>query len=103
MSSQDREISTSKKYANLCTLDAAVTLVSMLLWLQLSSVVMLDCHLILIKIKIISWTFEKKKKKIPTISVRAKKFKAGQLDISSALTQQCLESFLLVYFDVGVG
>jgi len=35
-------------------------LVSMLLWLQLSSVVMLDCHLILIKIKIISRTFEKK-------------------------------------------
>ena len=32
----------------------------MLLWLQLSSVVMLDCHLILIKIKIISRTFGKK-------------------------------------------
>ena len=32
----------------------------MLLWLQLSSVVMLDCHPILIKIKIISRTFEKK-------------------------------------------
>ena len=32
----------------------------MLLWLQLSSVVLLDCHLILIIIEIISWTFEKK-------------------------------------------
>ena len=31
-----------------------------LLWLQLSSVVMLDCHLILIKIKIISRSFGKK-------------------------------------------
>ena len=60
MSSQAREISALKKCANLCTLDAAVTLVSMLLWLQLSSVVMLDCHLILIKIKIISGLLEKK-------------------------------------------
>ena len=60
MSSQAREISVSKKCANLCTLDAAVTLVSILLWLQLSSVVMLNCHLILIKIKIISRTFEKR-------------------------------------------
>ena len=60
MSSQAREISASLKCANLCPLDAAVTLVSMRLWLQLSSVVMLDCHLILIKIKIISRTFGKK-------------------------------------------
>ena len=60
MSSQAREISAWKNCANLCTLDAAVTSVSMLLWLQLSSVVMLDCHLILIKIKIISRTFGKK-------------------------------------------
>ena len=49
MSSQAREISASKKCVNLSTLDAAVILVSLLLWLQLSSVVMLDYHLILIK------------------------------------------------------
>ena len=39
----------------------------------------------------------------PAISVQEKKFKVCQLDTSSSLTQQHLESFLLVYFDVGVG
>ena len=42
----------------------------MLLWLQLSSVVMLDCHLILIKIKIISRTFEKKDQMFRPIPIK---------------------------------